>query len=287
MTLRPMLSATIEDLSKLRLPLLASPKLDGIRAMIVGGVVTSRSGKPIPNQHVQSMFGLSSYNGLDGELIMGDPTSATCFRDTTSAVMTRYGEPGVMFHIFDLINPKLLFVDRLQLATNYAKHHRMTMVPQYVMESQEEILNFEENCLKRGYEGIMLRDPAGAYKYGRSTMNEQGLMKLKRFKDSEAVVVGVEERMRNENAATIDTLGYTTRSTHKENMQGRGDLGALLVRDLTSGVEFSIGSGFDDALRAKLWVDKPLGKTVKYKYFPLGSKDKPRFPIFVGFREDL
>lgn len=28
-----------------------------------------------------------------------------------------------------------------------------------------------------------------------------------------------------------------------------------------------------------------IGSTVKYKYFEIGVKDKPRFPIFCGFRD--
>jgi DNA ligase-1 len=60
---KPML-ASPADMSKLRFPLWLSPKLDGIRALVINGVVMSRSLKPIPNQHVQSLFGhLEGYDG--------------------------------------------------------------------------------------------------------------------------------------------------------------------------------------------------------------------------------
>lgn len=286
MILRPMLSATVDDLIKVRLPCLASPKLDGIRAVIIDGHVISRNGKPIPNMHVQDTFGLDSLNMLDGELIMGEPTSPSCFRDTSSAVMSLGGEPPVIFHVFDFIQPNLVFVDRLRLATATAKTNpRISVVPHYAMEKLEEVQKFEEFCLEQGYEGVMLRSLDGKYKHGRSTMNEQGLMKLKRFMDSEAEVIGMEERMHNGNESTIGALGYTERSSHKDNLLGRGDLGALLVRDLQSKVEFAIGTGFDDALRARLWSERPIGRIVKYKYFPSGSKEKPRFPVFLGFRD--
>jgi DNA ligase-1 len=56
-------------------------------------------------------------------------------------------------------------------------------------------------------------------------------------------------------------------------------------------VEFKIGSGFDDAERIRIWNerDRYLGLIVRFKYFPLGSKDKPRFPTFEGWRskEDM
>ena len=72
-------------------------------------------------------------------------------------------------------------------------------------------------------------------------------------------------------------------------MVGKDTLGAVSVRDIVSGVEFEIGSGFDDAIRAEIWADKDnyIGKILRYKYFPVGSKDRPRFPVFQGFRDPI
>ena len=91
--------ATDADLGKLRFPLLASAKLDGVRAVVRNGVVYSRSNKPIPNAYVQKLF--SRFEHFDGELIVGDPTSKTCYRDTISGVMSFEGKPEVRFdHVF-------------------------------------------------------------------------------------------------------------------------------------------------------------------------------------------
>ena len=91
--------ATDYDPEKLRFPCVATPKLDGIRAYVQGGVVLSRNNKPIPNLHVQTLFsGLEHY---DGELIVGSPTSSTVFRDTTSGVMSKEGKPNVTYYVFD------------------------------------------------------------------------------------------------------------------------------------------------------------------------------------------
>ena len=111
-------------------------------------------------------------------------------------------------------------------------------------------------------------------------------MKLKRFADGEAVVVGWEELMHNANEATKDELERTKRSSHQANKIGRGTLGALLVRDLVTGVEFSIGTGFDDATRKELWARRGSlqGALISYIFFPTGSKDRPRFPSFRGIR---
>jgi DNA ligase-1 len=61
--MRPMLAC--KDATGLKFPLLASAKIDGVRALVKDGKVLSRSLKPIPNRHVQEMFG--SLEGADGE----------------------------------------------------------------------------------------------------------------------------------------------------------------------------------------------------------------------------
>jgi hypothetical protein len=73
----------------------------------------------------------------------------------------------------------------------------------------------------------MLRDPNGPYKFGRSTRKEGYLLKLKRFCDSEAEVIGVVELMHNGNEAKTNALGRTERSTRKAGKTGMGVLGAL------------------------------------------------------------
>ena len=145
----------------------------------------------------------------------------------------------------------------------------------------------EERYLADGYEGVMLRSLQGIYKFGRATKKEGALLKLKRFADSEATILGLIEQMHNTNESTINALGLKERSSHKANLVGKDTLGALSVRDVTTGVEFEIGTGFDDAERAKIWAHKDayIGKLVKYKYFPSGSKDKPRFPVYQGIRD--
>ena len=60
-------------------------------------------------------------------------------------------------------------------------------------------------------------------------------------------------------------------------------------RDRVSGVVFSIGSGFTESQRADMYANRDTlpGRLVKYKSFNIGVKEKPRFPIFLGFRSPL
>ena len=117
-------------------------------------------------------------------------------------------------------------------------------------------------------------------------MKEGGLWKLKRFEDSEAVILGFDEEMHNANEATTDNLGHSKRSSHKANKTGKGVLGALKVKDVGTGVEFDIGTGFDASERAHIWTSRKawMGLTVKYKFLPIGVKDKPRHPVYLGLR---
>lgn len=293
--MKPLLAAPVDDINALkdRWPLLGSPKLDGVRALVQNGRVVSRNLKPIPNHYVQHIYsGLP--NGLDGELIVGDPTSPSCFRDTTSGVMSRDGQPDVIFYLFDVFTPKLkgmVFNERYQEIRNYIKTSRpkkVTLVPHARLKNAFEFHEYEESMLEKGYEGVMLRDPFGFYKFGRSTMREGYLMKVKRFADSEAKILKVIELQHNQNVAEKDNLGHTKRSSKKAGKVAGGTMGALQVMDVRTGVIFEVGAGFSAEDRKWFWENRESMKVkkslVKYKYFPSGSKDKPRFPVFVGLR---
>lgn len=282
---RPML-ATDAELDKLRFPLLASSKLDGIRATVRDGVVYSRSNKPIPNKFVQEKF--KAYEYFDGELIVGEPTAHDVYRQTTSHVMSHDKvDFSVSFYVFDHIQHlNERYWHRMPSDTKFNLRTGVIAHQQRTIHTMTQLEDFEDLCLNQGYEGLILRDPDGPYKQGRSTVKEGYLLKLKRFLDSEAVVIGFEERMENQNVATTDERGYTKRSSHRANKVGRGDLGALVLRT-SEGVEFSCGTGFSDPERAEIWAsrDRVLGRIAKYKYFPVGVKEAPRHPVFLGWRD--
>lgn len=296
---RPMLADTIDSVAtQVRFPVLASPKMDGLRCVIVGGKALSRSLKPIPNVAVRAVLeGISCLEGCDGELmVMG-----ASFQDITSTFMRRDGIPpaGWYFAVFDYVTDTgaaLPYTERLNLAeivvTAAATTH-VQIVPQRLVTTVEELDAFERTVLEHGYEGVMVRQPAARYKFGRSTCGDGALLKLKRFEDSEAEVIGAVELFHNDNVATVSELGLTKRSSAKAGKSSSGSLGALVVRDLKSGVEFEIGTGFTAAQRAEFWMLDAVGalrnRVVKYKHFASGAKDKPRFPVFLGWRapEDM
>ena len=56
-----------------------------------------------------------------------------------------------------------------------------------------------------------------------------------------------------------------------------------------AGIEFGVGSGFTDEQRNALWASKEslVGKLAKVKFFEVGIKEAPRFPVFLGFRSEI
>jgi DNA ligase-1 len=286
-----MLAGKCTDVTKLKFPVLASLKLDGVRCLVIGGKLMSRTLKLIPNNKVQELLaGLPE--GLDGELILGDPTASDAYRKTVSAVMGDGNDiTGLRYWVFDNFEIKGGFSDRLSFVRNYSyKNTAVKPLPHVHCDCVEDLNAFEEKAVDGGHEGAMVRSLDGPYKQGRSTEKEGFLLKIKRFEDAEARIIGFEERTHNGNEAKKNAVGRTERSTSMEGLTGRGDLGALIVRGINGtykGVEFKIGTGYDDKERLDIWAKRGMmmGMIIKYQYFPLGSKDKPRFPTWLGTRD--
>ena len=293
MKIKPLLSCEI-PLDKVKFPIYISTKFDGIRALVIDGVVYSRSLKPIRNKHVQKLFGKPEYNGFDGELIVGDIYAKDVFQKTTSGVMSEYGTPDVTFHVFDLWSMSTFDYEYRQrelqeILLNSEEYEGVvyTMIHKcQTVEDLEFFLNHEKNV---GGEGLIGRSPNGVYKYGRSTPKEQFSMKFKFFEQGEFEVVGFNERMHNTNEQKRDELGYAERSSAKDGLVPTNTLGSLVLK--YNDTTFSCGTGFDDKLRKEIWDNKELylGKLASIRYMSVGSKDLPRVPSFIWFRhaEDI
>jgi len=296
MTFRPMLATDFEE-TALRFPYNVTPKLDGIRCLMLDGVAKTRTLKLFPNNNVHSYFRahFSLLDSLDGELIVGAPTGNDVYNRTSSGLMSMSGSPNFTFFVFDRIDPtgKQPFTERAAAAERQIKRAKLQNViwlPSTTVEHVRGLRAVEDTILDQGYEGVMLRSPDSRYKQGRSTVRENSLLKVKRFRDAEAIVLGVEEQMHNANPAQRNELGRTKRSTAKAGLVGKGTLGALVVKGAPgqpfADVQFSIGTGLNDATRDTLWKvrDSLKGAQVKYRYFDIGVKDAPRHPVFVGLR---
>jgi DNA ligase-1 len=292
---KPMLAVNYDDVTVKPERMVASPKLDGIRAVCFSGVLYSRSLKPIPNLHIQAWAKANAefLEGVDGELIVGEPTAKDVFQKTTSGVMSIEKTPEFMFYAFDLIEKRtqnLPYCDRryaLKTKFGWEIPKCIMLVPDVTIENEEALLEYEKKSLELGFEGIMVRDADSKYKFGRSGKKKPEIMKVKRFVDNEYEVIGYVQEYENQNEAVTNELGRTARSTSKEGLVPKNSLGALILKDAATGNTFNCGGGFTKQQREDYWLTKDslIGKLAKVKYFAIGVVDVPRFPVWLGFRD--
>lgn len=275
---------------KLVFPYMLSTKIDGMRCVVRDGVAYTSSMKPITNLYIQKMIGRPEYNGLDGELVSGVANAADVFNKTMGDCRRTGGEPDFTFHVFDLTDHPGSAEERFNALCIRARGlpfvEILSMTAVYNSTEMRERL---EDRLNDGFEGVMLRSPNSPYKQGRSTVKENFLVKVKPFVDAEAVIIDMTEAQTNTNEKVTNELGRGQRSSAKAGKVAKGTMGSLTVRGVNGrykDVEFEIGTGFTDKLRAQLWAqgEAAKGQFVTYKYQDIGIYEKPRIPVFKAFR---
>lgn len=246
-------------------PALATPKVDGFRFLKVGGRALTRSMQPVRNRYVREWIEAHLPDGVDGEITVGEH-----FHNAQKALGTEGGRPDFRLHVFDMVKDDLAKpyaerVNDLELWFEGALHGWagfVRILMPTVIRDEEELERFEALCISNGYEGVMLRHPNGPYKCGRSTEAEGYLVKVKRFIDAEAEVLGTFESC------------------------NAGLLGGFVCR-AEDGSEFRVkSSGVGDLAVAWAARDSYVGKRLRYRYQPVGTLHAPRFPVMLGIRAD-
>lgn len=289
---RPMRAAKApEDLAALLRrvgPMVADPKIDGWRIAIPAelGPVTNNL-KPIPNLHIRAALSNPLLSGLDGEVIAGTDLTAPDVHNRTQVLCSsRDMVAPFTFVVFDdITTPSRSFLDRMKALGARAAElpSFVRVVDRVAVHSVADVEAFERQRLTAGYEGIMLRNPRAAYKLGEATAGVAELLKLKRFEDTEAEVTGVAEMHHNRNAAVVNALGLTERSTAAAGLVPSGIIGTLVCRAPGWAEEFGVtvahlGIPMSDAPQL-------VGRLAKIKHQPHGAKDRPRSMAFIGFRD--
>lgn len=306
MVVRPFtaVAATDADVARIlaeKKELWAFVKIDGLRCLNPGwyheaehrmeGRLRSRSMKKFPNLELNSIFERPEYVGCDGELVVTEPNDPMACRAASAAAATIRGSFDWRWYVFDnTLRPDAPYRERYASIPMFEPIEGgiIRKLPATPIRTMAEFHAFERKAVeKNGFEGIILRDPNARYKENKSTLNEGWMLKVKRFADAEAEIIGFEEEMGNANAATLDERGLTKRSNAKAGMVPKGRLGAFICRDLESKIEFSVGGGFTSDERMLFWASREtlLGKIITYKHLPSGVKEKPRHSGFKMFRE--
>jgi len=270
-------------MQKLKYPVLATLKKDGIRAFRWDNLY-SRTHKLIPNDSIKRRS-IILPAGLDCELWNPHLT----YDYVESIVMSREHEESyhIDFHIIDWFGDTG-YGDRLRRIGGLEIEGIVKPVARLANDANELMLIFLEAEEQHG-EGICFRIPNSPYKQGRSTLKEQYLVKLARYVRQEVKIVGFLEQMENGNESNYNAVGKMDRSSCQDNLLGKDTLGAFMVRD-KNGLDFKVGTGvgLTDTLRKEIWNNKAawIDKQITIKHKPHGMKIKPRSPIYIGLREE-
>lgn len=233
-----------------------SEKLDGVRGYWTGKVFVSRLGNEL---HAPEWF----VAGLPDEPLDGEFWIARKSFQRTVGIVRRQDKTDlwkeVRYLIFDAPQGGEEFEQRMKTIQKIVQKNK----PPYA-QAHEHALCADIDHLRQelarvealGGEGLMLRQPGSKYEAGRSST----LLKVKTFHDAEARVLGHEPGA----------------GRHK------GRLGALLV-EMADGTKFAVGTGFSDAERES---PPTIGSTITFRYQELTDGGVPRFPSFVGVRQD-
>lgn len=307
MNLKPQLAKDYDE-DKLVFPLGIQPKIDGVRAWNPDGTLLGRSMKTHRNPHATAFFSCPEYVGLDGEMAAEKETHRKLCTLTSSALSRGYGEPFLLWHVFDLLNEdtvELGYLFRYNALTEYVTRMQkagfcghLRIVPMQVVNNLAELQFWEDKWLEEGYEGVIIRNLEAPYKEGRSTIKGAHLLRIKRFVEEEFIVKRIIEGERNDNVAQINELGKTFRTSHQENKVPNGMVGSMIGEILKDSELFKKGQVItvskgdmtdDEAAYFFANPQKLLEQICIFKHFPKGVKDKPRFPTWKSIRskEDL
>lgn len=234
-----------------------SEKYDGLRAKWTGTGFLSREGNTF-NAPAFFTAGFPSHP-IDGELWLGRgrfQEALSVVRSGSATEATSKAWERVQYMCFDMPHME---------ATPFEVRHAMLQqavdsvpyafaIRQVRCSGKDDMLAALDGIILLGGEGIVLREPGSLYVGGSSTT----ALKVKRFKDAEAVV-----------------LGYTA-GTGKH----KGKTGAIIVR-LENGEECKLNVP-RDADR----VNPPaIGATVTYSYTGTTDRGAPRDAAFVAPRD--
>jgi DNA ligase-1 len=300
---------------KVRFPVWLFAKVDGVRMYNPEGIALARTQKKHRNAYVTNQFSNAMYIGFDGEVAAERDTHPDLCRITSSAMSRAEGEPYVLWHIFDFVTedthalPYHLRYDhanaRIKQLQSHGQGMHLRLMPYVVCNNLEEVEAAHAANLKAGYEGSCLWDPSVVHKQGDSSPTHRGCVRIKDFIHGEARILEVIEGETNGNEAQENELGRTFRTTHQENMTPNGMLGAFKMQQLEDLFDentkklliakdeiFMCSPGSLDHNGRRHALANPqlyLNQIGKYKFFPKGIKDKPRFPQFDSVRsaEDL
>ena len=306
-TFKPMLAPnqeiegkTVEDKAKnLPLPLLASYKIDGIRCIFKDGNMYSRSLKDIPNEKLHERFTLLKQYSKENDVILdGELYAPSIPFNELSGICRRLNSElpeDLKFYCFDTIwNGKANMAfkyrnNKISYLYDEIGSENLEWVEQREVKTSEDVVTYFNEATEWGCDGLILRHPEGKYKYGRGTLKEGLIYKLKPYITFDAKIIEVIQATKVDSHAEkkINKLGYSETSKKKGDRIPIDKACAFVVMHKGQ-KKLKVMIAMTDKEKKKIWKNREtyIGRWIEYKGLVVGSKDLPRHPVMLRFRLD-
>jgi len=304
---KPMLACNI-NIADVKLPMMGSLKMEGVRAEFTPDGLYTRPLKRFNNSWVEIHFApIAEYCRANSVYMEGEIYIHGKDFSTISSICRRSAHPdtgSLQVHIFDMYTPHLPFepfserFNKLVKIVEEIDDNSIFFAPQFDMQSHEHIAESYQSALDDGFEGFVLKSPTGRYKKGRGTKNEQIFARLKPEETFDGIVVDIIERKENLCESEINELGRLSKRQDKSKKASTGLAAVAVVQsnEFSKPVRVSLTRGIKDysetsasASRAEIWQNKDdyIGKNIRFVGFRIAGMELPRSPRFDAWRTDL
>ena len=249
-------------------PAYVQPKLNGVRCLAhkiseTEIRFTSRKGKSYDDvcAHLKDeMLGLMEVGEiLDGELYNHDWTFQNILRHTKKV---RDDQEQLEYWMFDLADAKMGFHDRAtqlceMMPTKIGSS--IEIVDSILLRSKSLLKSYHDDFVKEGFEGIIIRNVEGAYKFGHRSAD---LQKYKEFIDEEFTIIGGKAAEGNQEGCMVFRI------------------------KVADGLECDVSPKGSIKYRRKLYkkLDGLIGKMLTVRYQEKSEDGNLIFPVGIAIR---
>jgi ATP-dependent DNA ligase len=255
--------------NKIKFPVFAQPKIDGVRCIYYDGVLYSRNGKAFHSlSHIITELRetIRPNVTLDGELyspsISFEKLVGLVKKQKSIKQCENEELKTVKFIVYDIVSKGISFEERyskLKDLFNVYTFENASLCPTWTIDARNEIDTNLYKMIDNKYEGLMLRNSNSGYVNNRS----YDLLKYKLFQDDEFEIVGF--------------------------LQGDGtELGCVVWMCQTPNKQkFNVRPRGTREERQELFLKGPdyIGKMLTVRYQELTTNKVPRFPVGISIRD--
>ena len=276
-------------------PKVGMPKVDGVYGRNNAGRFLGRSGKQLKNKFVTARFSAAVFDGMHGELTLGNnPTLSALCIDTSAAVRRVNGEPDVYWWIWDYAPPSLEskgFAHRLEALIKCVIQLNIPTVldmPFRFLRNADEAEEYYRKLRGHGHEGMVLRGVDDRFQGDkRASMANQFFLRRKPWLEEDGLVVGLLEGSSNTNEQEINERGLAFRRTHSAGMVPSGMVGTIIVRRPNGELaNISPGRMSKDECRRQLQTQDLIGQYITYRHMGTGALNTLRQATYQRTRMD-